>query len=195
MMIFPENILIKSTGQEGMNKMKFFVTLLLSILLLGCVSMYRYTDVNEFNPEEGYVGLHLNRNLQIFLKNLDTGEMINLDLRKKDSLIAFSIPPGDYAVNDITYYQFSLFGSTTYYLHIPLYLKTLIKVESNSITYLGDFVIDSKLRKGKFAYDYLFEETLQQIETEYYFDPNFLVKPLEQLSLENIEESHFDFHM
>lgn len=175
--------------------MKTIIALGLLILLVSCAT----TDnqVAELDTDKAYLGVYLKDNYIIKLENLDTNEELVYELKKRDGLTVFALPSGSYAVKEIKYD--GGFWGPKLSLHVPLFVKTIINTEVNNLVFLGDFhtTTESKGNATYYTlnYDYSWDEALQDIEIGYYRSNDFSVNYLEMMSLENKEESKFDFDM
>lgn len=175
--------------------MKKIILALFVTLLLGCASMFEANSITEFSSDNGYLGVYLEKNYYIKFLNLDTEEIIEKNLKEAGGLVVVELPVGEYAIEYLRLgHKFS--GNA---IPVPLTLKTIISIEANTMLFLGDIKTDieysSNITYYMIRHDYSWEEALFEVESNYYYDEDFRIVPLEQLSLENIQESKFDFEL
>lgn len=175
-----------------MSKLKYILLTLILIIFSSCVS----SGLKEIDENSSYVAVYLKDNYEIWFKELNTNKVIKVKMKKRDGLSIVKIPLGEYAIKQIRHK--GGYFSNSLDLPTPLYLKSVFKLERNSVIFLGD--IESRTKDGKFGLTYLYlycnysyEEAVQEIDTNFYVNTNFKVKPLVQLSLGNKKETHFKF--
>lgn len=162
------------------------ITLSLFILsLFSCFSLFDSDNITEFNPENGYLGVYLKGNYYIKFLNLDTNEIIDINIKESDDLTITTLPVGEYAI------EYMRFGNkiSGYPMPVPLSLKTIVKVESNRLLFLGkiktDVTYGFDVTYYKVSHEYPMNKAIFDIESNYYYDDDFEVTQLEQLTLEN----------
>lgn len=183
--------------------MKKIILSIFIALTFSCVSMDKV--VNEFDSDKAYIAAYLLDNYIITLLDLNSNKTSKYRIKmNEEGLSVLEVPPGEYTIVKLTHVG-SIWGNTIFsskgtntIMHVPLYMKTIIEIEKNSVTFLGN--LDTKVERGfnviyyTLIFDYIWEEAVDEINQEYYFAPDFSINPLVQLSLSNKEESEFNFN-
>lgn len=158
---------------------KLLLTLSLFLSLSSCLSL-------GVEQESGYIaGYFSDIDHRFVLRNIDTNKKHLIGFNVGEQLKVRTLPVGRYAIVAIDGSR----RNTQYEISIPMYLRTILEIESNSMLFLGDF--DYSLKRNPWSIfsagtvhnDYPIQQATEEFLETYDTQEGFTVRPVKVMTL------------